>query len=164
LRHLHLPQEFYVKCLPNGVNNRKRAVCRVVRLGQLSPAVTVVAIAIALHGPGAQATETRNRLTNPSSPSQNVIIENTGITIGEFWQAYTSDDTDHRRRAELFLLGVLDATEGVTWCGYGAYKTITIDERLYSQLKKLNALDGSARAARVIGQVLSKSFPCGSKN
>jgi len=107
------------------------------------------------------ATERPSRLSQPLTPTQNVIIENTGITAGEFWEAYTSENSDHRRRAELFLLGILDATEGVSWCDYRTYKTITIDERLYSELRKLVANQKDERAAKVIVGVLSKSFPCG---
>lgn len=109
------------------------------------------------------ATERPSRLSQPLSPSQNVIIENTNITTGEFWDAYTSENVDQRRRAELFLLGVLDATEGTSWCDYRTFKTITIDETVFSQLKK--TIDGirQVRAAQAIGRVLSKNFPCGRK-
>lgn len=109
------------------------------------------------------AAERPRRLSQPLSPTQNVIIENTDITTGEFWDAYTSENVDQRRRAELFLLGVLDASEGVSWCDYRTFKTITIDERLYSELKKLGAGQKDERAAKVIVRVLSKSFPCGRK-
>jgi hypothetical protein len=92
-----------------------------------------------------------------------VVIENTNISTGEFWAAYTSENLEHRRRAELFLLGILDATEGVTWCDYGKYKTITIDEKIYGQLKRLAGDMRDERAARSIVRILSKSFPCGGK-
>jgi Rap1a immunity proteins len=110
-----------------------------------------------------RAAEPASRLSQPLSPSQNVVIENTNISTGEFWAAYTSENLEHRRRAELFLLGILDATEGVTWCDYGKYKTITIDEKIYGQLKRLAGDGRDERAARSIVRILSKSFPCGGK-
>ena len=60
------------------------------------------------------ADERPSRLAQPLSPSQNVIIENTNISMGEFWDAYKGENPEHRRQAQLFLLGVLDATEGVS--------------------------------------------------
>ena len=116
---------------------------------------------VAVAGP-----ERPSRLSQPLTPTQNLIIENTRITVGEFWEAYTSDNAEHRRRAELFLVGVLDATEGVSWCDYRTYKTGTIDEHLYSALKRLgiSAKDQkNERAAKLIGRVLSEGFPCGRK-
>ena len=46
---------------------------------------------------------------------------------------------------------------------YKTYKTIAIDERLYSELKKLGSSQKSERAAKVIVRVLSTRFPCGKK-
>ena len=126
--------------------------------------IAIAATCAALAAPApVLANERPSRLSQPLAPNQNVIIENADITIGEFWDAYTSENVDHRRRAELFLLGVLDATEGVSWCDYRTYKTITIDERLYSELKKLGSSQKGERAARVIARVLSKHFSCGRK-
>ena len=130
----------------------------------ISRELIFAAFSVALAAPMVvSATERPSRLSQPLTPTQNVIIENTAITAGEFWESYTSENADHRRRAELFLLGVLDATEGVSWCDYRTYKTITIDERLYSELKKLGIGQKDERAAKVIVRVLSKSFPCGRK-
>ena len=112
------------------------------------------------------APERPSWLSQPLTPTQNLIIENTRITAGEFWESYTSENVEHRQRAELFLLGVLDATEGVSWCDYRTYKTGTIDEHLYSALKKLGTSlkdQKDQRAAKVIGRVLSEGFPCGRK-
>lgn len=109
---------------------------------------------------GAAEPAATGRLHSPHSPQQNLIIENNAITLAEFWQAYTSRETEPRRRAELFLLGVLDSTEGSQWCDYRRVKTIAIDELLFSRLKKRQPEQSSERAARVIVDVLRQAFPC----
>lgn len=126
--------------------------------------VIAAAVGVAFFAVGpVLATERPSRLSQPLTPKQNVIIENTDITISEFWEAYSSENVDQRRRAEMFLLGVLDATEGTSWCDYKTYKTITLDERLYSELKKYGPAGKRDRAARVIAQIFAKHFPCGRK-
>ncbi|MDP2370459.1 Rap1a/Tai family immunity protein [Rhodoferax sp.] len=111
------------------------------------------------------ADERPSRLANPSphSPMQSVMIENVNISTAEFWDAYTSTVVEERRRAELFLIGVLDATEGVSWCDYRNFKTDTINEEIYEGLKKLTREQMKGRAARTINQILAKGLPCGRK-
>lgn len=108
------------------------------------------------HSPG--------RLERPKSNGQNFLIENSALTIDEFWNAYRSQETDSRRRAEIFLTGLLDATEQTIWCDYKRLSTITIDEVLASSLKKLYAKPTSGmmseRASKVIKEILHKRFPC----
>ena len=98
--------------------------------------------------------------TRPLPPSQSIVFENTNLTAKDFFNALMSGSIEERRYSELYLLGVLDATEGSTWCDYRKYKTITIDERLFVNLKKLTKQELDARAATVIKHILSKEFPC----
>ena len=107
------------------------------------------------------ADERPSRLVQPLSPNQRATVENTNISTAEFWNAYMSDVIEERRRAEFFLIGVLDATEGVSWCDYRWFKTITIDERIYVDLNKMPRGQMTGRAARTINQILAQRFPCG---
>ncbi len=50
-----------------------------------------------------------------------------------FFNAWTSRTNERERiKADLYLLGVLDTTEGKVWCGYNRLKTISIHEVVYS--------------------------------
>lgn len=99
-------------------------------------------------------------LAKPLPDNQSIVIENTNLKAREYMDALMSKSLNERRYAELYLLGVLDATEGRAWCDYQKYKTITIDETLFVEFKKLSDRDLDDRAARVITKILSKKFPC----
>lgn len=107
-----------------------------------------------------QVTERSSRLATPLSASQNLIIENTSITAGEFWDAYTSELHEQRQRAQLYLIGVLDATEGVYWCDYRQFKSVTLAETIFSEFEDLDVTRRGERASKSIVEVLAKNFPC----
>jgi len=100
--------------------------------------------------------------TKPLPPNQSIIFENTNLKAIVFFDALMSGRIAERRYAELYFLGVLDATEGSVWCNYKTYKTITIDERIFVNFKKLPREELEERASTVIKNILSKEFPCAS--
>lgn len=102
--------------------------------------------------------------TKPLPPTQSVIIENTNLKAKDYFNALMSSFPEERRYAELYFLGVLDATEGSAWCDYKTYKTITIDETVFVEFKKLTVQQLDERAATVIIKILRKKFPCRSNN
>lgn len=104
-------------------------------------------------------TDTR-KFTMPASPTQRAFIENTNLSAQEFFAAYMSKSVETRRYAELYLLGVLDASEGAAWCDYRQYRTITLGEEIYTGFKELDSSKQGARAAHVILEILGKKFPC----
>ena len=120
-------------------------------------ALTLAAVASSV----VAADERPSRLARPLTPMQNVMIANTNISTAEFWDAYISEVIEERQRAEVFLIGVLDATEGVSWCDYRRFKTITIDEEISIEIKKMSRAQMKDRAARTISQILAQRFPCG---
>lgn len=93
--------------------------------------------------------------------NQSIIYENVNLSASDYFKALISDAIEKRRYAELYLLGVLDATEGTIWCDYKTFKTITIDEVLFTNFKKLTDNELNDRASSVIKKILSKEFPCG---
>lgn len=105
-----------------------------------------------------------HRLVAPLPPTQRIFIDNINLTAREFFAAYMSKTVEERRYAELYLLGVLDSTEGASWCGYRAYKTTTIAEELYAGFQKLEKRMQDRRAAHVISDMLGKKFPCEGKS
>lgn len=100
------------------------------------------------------------RLLQATPDSQRLFIENNNLSAEEFLAAYMGKDLMQRRYAEMYLLGVLDATEGHAWCSYQQFKTITLAETLYSNLEKTNAKQRKKRAAIVITEILEGQFPC----
>lgn len=92
---------------------------------------------------------------------EDISPENVNLTTAKFFRSFTSKDADERKSAKLYLLGVLDATEGKSWCDYRRFKTITLRASLYDELKKLNAEEMRQPASSQIVSILSKEFPCG---
>jgi hypothetical protein len=96
----------------------------------------------------------------PISESQSLIIENSNLSGKELLTALTSANLSERRHAEMYLLGVLDATEQIAWCDYKKLKTITLDEAVYTGLKKLSEEELGKRASTLVAGILHKRFPC----
>jgi hypothetical protein len=100
------------------------------------------------------------RFTSPLPSTQRVFVDNINLTAEDFFSAYMSSAVEQRRYAELYLLGVLDATEGLAWCDYRRFKTVTVGEEIFSGFKALDPSKQKARAAHVIVGILSRQFPC----
>lgn len=80
-----------------------------------------------------------------------------------FLDEFVSADDKARKAARLYLLGVMDATEGRIWCDYKTLKTITLNEFIFEHMKKLTPTQLERRASTVIEESLEKSFPCKAK-
>ena len=85
------------------------------------------------------------------------------LTTEKFYNSLISKKPYIRDRAKLFLLGVTDATEGRVWCGYKIAKTITIQEIIFEEIKKLPKEELKSRAAHKIEEILSNKLPCRDK-
>lgn len=103
------------------------------------------------------------RFTSPAPPTQRLFIDHVNLTAEDFFAAYMSQTVEERRYAELYLLGVLDATEGIGWCDYRTFKTTTLGEEIFSGFKALDPARLKARASRVIADILARRFPCRGK-
>jgi len=104
------------------------------------------------------------RLARPIPDSQSLLIENNNLSAGDFFSAYLSSNIAERRYAQMYLLGVLDATEGITWCNYHLVKTISLEEQIYAGLKKADSSQLQKRAALVITDILKKHLSCKNKH
>lgn len=60
----------------------------------------------------------------------------------------------------MYVLGVADATEGKTWCGYGQVDSITINHTVLAWLDRYSVKKPDARASVLIEEALVKNFPC----
>ena len=120
-----------------------------------------VLIVVLIFSSASYAKDHTVNFTKPLPPNQSITFENTNLKASDYFNALMSSSIEERRYAELYFLGVLDATEGSVWCDYKTYKTITIDERVFGNLKKLSKQEIEGRAATVIKNILSREFPCG---
>jgi hypothetical protein len=89
--------------------------------------------ALGLHGlkPGFAWFQTQDK------PAKNRVYFLT-TPKGKFMLIRSSNLPEERRYADLYLLGVVDATEGKVWCGYRKRLTISILEWIDTGLKKLD--------------------------
>lgn len=72
-------------------------------------------------------------------------------------------DKTSQERAQLYMAGVLDTTEGKSWCGFGLFKSDTLQEIVYRHFVKLPPERLNERAARLIEEALASRHPCKSK-
>lgn len=75
------------------------------------------------------------------------------------------DDLDSKEehrllRAKNYMAGVMDLSEGVSWCGYALVKPLIVMSTLYEKLKIRPAADLQQRAARLIELELRSYRPC----
>lgn len=96
----------------------------------------------------------------PNQKNQRSIIDNLRLSGNDFYSAYTSEDVAQRRLAEMYLAGVLDATEGKLWCGYHIALPGSLQEQIYIGFKKQNRDSLDRRASNVILEILQKILPC----
>ncbi|MEW5757569.1 MAG: Rap1a/Tai family immunity protein [Pseudomonadota bacterium] len=92
-----------------------------------------------------------------------ITADSVNLSARQFFQSYMSTDANERKSAELYLLGVMDTTEGKVWCDYRTFKTITLRERIFEEFKKLNSSHLDERASSVIERILTRRYPCGRK-
>lgn len=90
-----------------------------------------------------------------------ITVDSVNLRAEQFFKSYMSNDAREREHAELYLLGVMDATEGKFWCDYRTFKTVTLRERIFEDFKKLDERRLHQRASKVIQDILSRRYPCG---
>lgn len=92
------------------------------------------------------------------------LTENSvAMSTEQFFRAFMHDDPQQRDRARMYLLGVMDSSEGVTWCDYTTYKLSTLQGRIYEALKNANETQLSQQAALTLTQILEIYYPCRSQ-
>jgi hypothetical protein len=102
-------------------------------------------------------------LADQAMQMDKITVDSVNLSARLFFKSYMSTDANERRNAELYLLGVMDTTEGKSWCDYRTFKTITLRERIFEELKKPDDSRLDERASSVIENILNQRFPCGGK-
>lgn len=95
--------------------------------------------------------------------NERLIITNLQLTGSDFWSAYQSSDLQQRRLAEMYLAGVLDSTEGKSWCSYKVVHPGSIQEQIFIGFKKQSAENLKDRASKIITNMMEEFLPCRSK-
>ncbi|MCE3252501.1 MAG: hypothetical protein K0Q67_1521 [Cellvibrio sp.] len=98
-------------------------------------------------------------LADPTQPMA-ITEDRVNLSAAEFLPEFISKSPERRTAARLYLLGVLDSSEGKTWCSYNQIKTVTINEFVFEYLKKQPAEKLKPRASALIEEALHQSFPC----
>ena len=101
-----------------------------------------------------------SRISIPENDKQRLIVENLSLTTEDFYASYMSSDIEQRRLAEMYLIGVIDSSEGVTWCGYDVASPGAIQEQVYIGLKNAMASTPKKRASDSIKLKLEELLPC----
>lgn len=89
-----------------------------------------------------------------------ITPDSINLSAADFLPEFTSPSPERRTSARLYLLGVLDSTEGKSWCSYNQLKTVTINEFIFEYLQKQPAEKLKTRAAVLIEEALKHHFPC----
>jgi len=93
--------------------------------------------------------------------SQSLSFQDINLSGAKFFKAWTSAaNPQERQQADLYLLGVLDATEGKGWCGYQTLKSGTLQEVVFSYFKKLSPERLQERASRLIEEAIMRHHSC----
>ncbi|KAA8998161.1 hypothetical protein FJU30_17255 [Affinibrenneria salicis] len=84
------------------------------------------------------------------------------LTAERFFHAWSNKGNERERiKADMYFLGVLDATEGVGWCEYKKILPGSAHEYVFSRLAKLNPEQRKQRAATFIMDSMAEILPCG---
>ncbi|MEK0166606.1 Rap1a/Tai family immunity protein [Pseudescherichia vulneris] len=104
------------------------------------------------------ADDTSNLLRDTALLSRNDV----NLSGERFLNAWLSK-TDERERikANMYLLGVMDATEGKAWCSYKLALPGSLREGLFDYMNKLSSERKKERASVLITEALAKDLPCG---
>ncbi len=81
----------------------------------------------------------------------------------DFYRFLRSKDPQEKERAQLYMVGVWDSTEGKTWCEFSHYKSITLQETVHGYFKRLPEARLGERASHLIEEALVKNHPCKAK-
>ena len=93
--------------------------------------------------------------------NERLLTNNIDFTVSSFLVAYFGKDLFYRRLAEMYLIGVLDATEGRIWCSYNDLLSHSIEELIYSGFKEdKRQFPKDGRASDAILSIMSEISPC----
>lgn len=96
----------------------------------------------------------------PENEKQRLNALNYSLTTEKLFNAYMSSDVNQRRLAEMYVVGVIDSSEGVSWCGFNIASPDAIKEQVFESLKDSMENNPQGRAASAIKSRLERLLPC----
>lgn len=96
----------------------------------------------------------------PQDEKQRLTTLNLSLTTERLYKAYMSSDINQRRLAEMYVAGVIDSTEGMSWCGYGVASPDAIQEQVFAGLSTTLKKSPETRASTAIKLKLEELLPC----
>lgn len=96
----------------------------------------------------------------PQDEKQRLNSLNYSLTTEKLFKSYMSSDVEQRRLAEMYVAGVIDSSESVSWCGFGIASPDAIQEQVLIGLKASLKTNPKTRAAIAIRSQLEKLLPC----
>lgn len=125
---------------------------------KLLSAALFAAAAMTLPVSALAAGEDSNLLRDPNTLSRN----DSQISGEKFLHAWLSKDNEKERlKANMYLMGVMDATEGRAWCSYKLVKPDSLRETVYAFFKELLPERKKEPASSLIKEALMQQLPCG---
>ena len=89
-----------------------------------------------------------------------ITADSVNLSAKTFIVEFVNPSPDKRAIARLYMLGVMDATEGRVWCDYKSFKTVTLNAFVFEYFKKQSPEQLQRRASVVIEEALKNNFPC----
>ena len=105
-----------------------------------------------------------NPICLPGNEKQRMSSQSLSLTTELFFKAYMSKNIGQRRLAEMYVIGVIDASEGVSWCGFEIASPSAIQEQVYLGLKNTLAKSPNERPSTAIKSKLQELLPCKEEN
>ena len=78
----------------------------------------------------------------------------------DFYRFLTGNDKTEREKAQMYMAGVWDSTEGKSWCEFRLFKSGTLQEMVYRYFDHLPPQRLNERAAKLIEEALIKNHAC----
>lgn len=83
------------------------------------------------------------------------------LSAARFASAWLSKTNERERiKADMYMLGVVDASEGEAWCKGRPILPNTVHEFLYSRFAYLSEQEGKRRASEIITDGMGELSPC----
>lgn len=104
----------------------------------------------------------------PQDDTSNMLLDpalltgyDLNLTAERFANAWLSKTNERERiKANMYLLGVVDASEGTVWCKGKPFLPNTLHEFLYPRFAKLTAEQKEERASKIITDGMKELRPC----
>lgn len=86
--------------------------------------------------------------------------DNVNLSTRDFLTFYASNDPQEKENVLMYMLGVADATEGKTWCGYSRTDSAVLYQTALAYLHQQSLTKPKVRASSLIEEAFIKNYAC----